>query len=108
MKQKIYKMENEIFNSTYPVLTHSLTQSFVVFIAVSILTICSKKYLKQFETDRWIEWGLFVVFASLSLSSIFEGETLFSGFVSKIMLAVLFFFMTGRLILKFSKKESKK
>ncbi|MHA1549980.1 MAG: hypothetical protein ACTSXV_00830 [Alphaproteobacteria bacterium] len=101
-------MENEITQSIYPILTHSLTQSFVVFLAVFLLTKNFQNKLEIFGKEMWIELGLFVVFASLSLSAIFEGETIFSGFVAKIILFILVFFMTGRFFLKYKKHQHSK
>lgn len=101
-------MENEIAQSIYPILTHSLTQSLIVFLAVFFLAKKSHSKLKVFGKEIWIELGLFVVFASLSLSAIFEGETVFSGFVAKIILFILVFFMTGRFILRYKNHKHSK
>ena len=101
-------MENEIAQSIYPIITHLLTQSLVVFLAVFLLVKKFYSNLKVFGKEMWIELGLFIVFASLSLSAIFEGETIFSGFVAKIVLFILIFFMTGGFVLRYKKYQHSK
>ncbi len=81
---------------------------------LTIFAICSfvfgcffyKKILEK-KKETLIELTLFILIASLSFGTFFNGENLFTSLVAKIILFLLFFFSTGRVVLLFKKNGDK-
>lgn len=87
----------------YPALLHNLMLGLFCMILVMSLVWKEKNHTLFKNKDIWVDLGLWTTLAALTLGFIFNGDNLFSGLVSKLILIVLMTFATGRLVLLFKK-----